>query len=111
MKPTSDTAELIRAALPLVESLYRKGSKYAKAGVILGGIVPDDALQGNLFDAHTKQQNRALMQALDNINFSMRDDMVKFVSSGLTRNWKMRQEMRSGRYTTRWDEVYELKPS
>jgi len=37
--------------------------------------------------------------------------MVKFVSSGLTRNWKMRQEMRSGRYTTRWDEVYELKLS
>jgi len=57
----------------------------------------------------TKQQNRALMQALDNINFSMRDDMVKFVSSGLTRNWKMRQEMRSGRYTTRWDELHELK--
>ena len=111
MKPTSDTAELIRVALLLVESLYRKGSKYAKAGVMLGGIVPDDALQGNLFDAQNKQQNRALMQALDNINFSMRDDMVKFVSSGLTRNWKMRQEMRSGRYTTRWDEVYQLKPS
>jgi len=111
MKPTSDTAELIRVALPLVESLYRKGAKYAKAGVMLGGIVPDDALQGDLFAAQTKQQNRALMQALDNINFSMRDDMVKFVSSGLTRNWKMRQEMRSGRYTTRWDEVYQLKPS
>jgi hypothetical protein len=24
----------------------------------------------------------------------------------LKRNWKMRQEMRSGRYTTRWDELF-----
>ena len=109
LKPTSDTAQLIKTALPLVESLYRKGAKYLKAGVILGGLVPDDALQGNLFATSSVHQNRALMQALDNINFSMRDDMVKFAASGLSRNWKMRQEMRSKRFTTRWDELYLIK--
>lgn len=109
LKPTSDTAQLIKAALPLVETIFIKGAKYLKAGVVLGGLVPDDALQGNLFaDAHP-HQNRALMHALDNINFSMRDDMVKFAASGLSRNWKMRQEMRSKRFTTRWDELYQLK--
>ena len=108
-KPTADTAVLIKAALPLVESLYRKGTKYVKAGVMLTGIVPDDSLQGDLFAGPARQENRALMQALDNINFGMRSDMVKFASSGLTRNWKMRQEMRSNRFTTRWDEVYEVK--
>jgi len=109
LKPTSDTAQLIKSALPLVETLFIKGAKYLKAGVVLGGLVPDDALQGNLFSAPTIHQNRALMQALDNINFSMRDDMVKFAASGLSRNWKMRQEMRSKRFTTRWDELYQLK--
>ena len=109
LKPTSDTAQLIKTALPLVESLYRKGAKYLKAGVVLGGLVPDDALQGNLFATSNVHQNRALMQALDNINFSMRDDMVKFAASGLSRNWKMRQEMRSKRFTTRWDELYFIK--
>jgi DNA polymerase V len=109
MRPSADTAELIRAALPLVESLYRKGTKYVKAGVMLTGIVPDDALQADLFSAPARYQNRALMQAIDNINFSMRDDMVKFVASGLTRNWKMRQEMRSKRFTTRWDEVFVVR--
>ncbi len=108
-RSTSDTGELIRIALPLVESLYRNGTKYVKAGVMLTGIVPDDALQGDLFSLAVKNQNRALMQAMDNINFSMRDDMVKFVSSGLTRNWKMRQEMRSKRFTTRWLEVYVVR--
>jgi DNA polymerase V len=62
-----------------------------------------------LFSNDEIYQNRALMQALDNINFSMRDDMVKFAASGLSRNWKMRQEMRSKRFTTRWDELYQLK--
>jgi len=109
LKPTSDTAQLIKAALPLVEMIFIKGAKYLKAGVVLGGLVPDDALQGNLFSAPTIHQNRALMQALDNINFSMRDDMVKFAATGLSRNWKMRQEMRSKRFTTRWDELYQLK--
>jgi DNA polymerase V len=109
LKPTADTSQLIKAALPLVETIFIKGAKYLKAGVVLGGLVPDDALQGNLFSAPTIHQNRALMQALDNINFSMRDDMVKFAASGLSRNWKMRQEMRSKRFTTRWDELYQLK--
>ena len=109
LKPTSDTAQLIKAALPLVETIFIKGAKYLKAGVVLGGLVPDDALQGNLFTDANIHHNRALMQALDNINFSMRDDMVKFAASGLSRNWKMRQEMRSKRFTTRWDEIYQLK--
>jgi DNA polymerase V len=49
------------------------------------------------------------MEAMDNINFSMRGDVVKYVASGLKRNWKMRQEMQSKRFTTRWDELYEVK--
>jgi DNA polymerase V len=49
------------------------------------------------------------MEAVDNINFSMRDDILKFAASGTTRNWKMRQEMRSPRYTTRWEELPLLK--
>lgn len=104
--PTADTGVLIRIALSLAESLFAKGTKYLKAGVVLGDILPDGSLQGDLFADAAPQQHRALMQALDNINFSMRDDMVKFAASGLSRNWKMRQEMRSKRFTTRWDELY-----
>jgi DNA polymerase V len=106
--PTADTSILIRIALSLAESLFVKGTRYLKAGVVLGDIVPDGSLQGDLFADAAPQQHRALMQALDNINFSMRDDMVKFAASGLSRNWKMRQEMRSKRFTTRWDELFSL---
>ena len=108
LQPTSHTNELIKNAVPLVEKLYTKGSKYLKAGVMLGGLVPDESIQGNIFKSETANHQRILMEAMDNINFSMRDDAVKYVASGLKRNWKMRQEMRSKRFTTRWEELYDV---
>ena len=105
---TSLTNELIAHAVPLVEQLYKKGSRYLKAGVMLSGIVPDSSVQYNLFEppAHKNLQN--LMYAIDNVNFSMRDDIIKFAASGTKKNWKMRQEYRSKRHTTRWEELFEV---
>ena len=108
-KASSASNELIGPAIKLVEQLYRKGLKYLKAGVILSSIVPDSAIQCNLFESDEPKNLRGLMNAVDNINFSMRDDVVKFATSGTKRNWKMRQEMRSPRYSTRWDEIKEVK--
>ena len=76
--------------------------------------MPETVIQGNLFVAvpassEKLAKGRALMEAIDNINFSMRGDILKFAASGTTRNWKMRQEMRSPRYTTRWEELPLLK--
>ena len=101
---TSVTHELIKPAVALADSLYEPGKTYKKAGVILGDIVPDDSIQGNLFDT-SSNNGRELMNMIDNINFSQRDDILKYASSGTTRNWKMRQELRSPRFTTRWDEL------
>ena len=106
---TSFTQELIKPALELTEQIYKKGRLYKKAGVMLSGLVPDESIQGNLFLSEAKNSSRKLMDMVDNVNFSMRDDVLKFASSGTTRDWKMRQELRSNRYTTRWDELMEVQ--
>jgi len=112
---TCVTSELIKPALKLAEQAYDRAvndykiNLFQKAGVMLSGIVPDNTLQGNLFVPASKNNGRMLMDMMDNINFSMRNDMLKFASSGTERNWKMRQEMRSPRYTSRWDELREVK--
>lgn len=106
---TSFTHELIKPAVALVDQLYKKGTLYKKAGVMLSGIVPDASIQGNLFVPETENCGRKLMDIIDNINFSQRDDILKFATSGTERNWKMRMEMRSPRYTTRWDELFRVK--
>ena len=107
--PTAATHELIKPALRLVDKIYQKGALYKKAGVILSGIVPADLIQGNLFTNLTKNNDIQLMAMLDNINFSMRNDLLKFAASGTDRNWKMRQELRSPRYTSRWNELREVR--
>jgi len=106
---TSITQELIKPAIALVDKLYRRGQEYKKAGVMLSGLVTDESIQGNMFLSETKNCERRLMDTIDNVNFSQRDDVLKFAASGTTRDWKMRQELRSPRYTTRWDELYEVK--
>lgn len=106
---TSLTHELIKPGIALVEQLFEKGKEYKKAGVMLSGLVPDDSVQGNLFVPPSQNQHRFLMHTIDNINFSMRDDTVKFGSSGMNKNWKMRQELRSDRYSTRWEDLLKVR--
>lgn len=112
---TCVTSELIKPALQLAEQSYYRAvnelkiNRFQKAGVMLSGIVPDSTLQGNLFEPAAKNNNRMLMDMMDNINFSMRNDILKFAATGTERNWKMRQELRSPRYTSRWDELREVQ--
>jgi DNA polymerase V len=105
---TSFTNELIKPAVELVDHLYEKGQLYKKAGVMLSGIVPDMSIQGNLFLSESKNCERKLMAMIDNVNFSQRDDILKFAASGTARNWKMQQNHCSDRYTTRWNELFEV---
>lgn len=105
---TCITNELIKPAVEIVDRLYERGRLYKKAGVMLSGLEPDKSVQGNLFLSPAKNSYRSLMNSVDNVNFAMRDDVIKFATSGTTRDWKMRQELRSPRYTSRWKELKEV---
>jgi len=103
------TNVLTAHVMPLVDALYHKGNKYIKAGIVLGNIVPSDMIQFSLFEPPENANAKKLMNVIDNINFSMCNDILKFASAGTKRDWKMRQEMRSKRFTTRWDELCEVR--
>ncbi len=103
--PSNLTPDIIKAVVALGKSLFEQGELYKKAGVILSDFVPDNALQTNLFVAPKDQNRKKLMNVIDNMNGAFRDDILKFATSGTQKNWKMRSERRSKRYTTRWDEL------
>jgi DNA polymerase V len=109
LQPTSCTNELIKPAVQMAAQLFQPGKKYKKAGVIFSGLVPDDSIQANMFADGRGNAGRFLMDMVDNINFSMRDDIVKFASSGTGKRWRMQQNFHSPRYTTRWDEIPQVK--
>ncbi len=108
---TALTNELTKAARQLVDSIYKSGQLYTKAGVTLSDIIPDTAIQGNLFNAPTtnKAAGNRLMQVMDNINFSMRKDMLKLASIGTTQHWSMKCKFQSPRFSTRWNELIKVQ--
>ncbi len=106
--PTAFTPALIGHALALLRGIFQQGYKYKKAGVLLTRIRPQERIQGDLFgefslDQYEKQAR--LMQAVDVINSVWGKDTLFFGAQGLTRSWQMRQERRSPRSTTRWNEL------
>jgi DNA polymerase V len=107
--PTSLTQVFLQYALPMIDKLYRPGSLYLKAGIILSDLSPENTVQHNLFMGTDTKNTKKLMEKMDNINFSMRNDVIKFASSGILRNWRMRQDFISSRYTSRWEELKEVK--
>ena len=105
-EPTDDTLTLTAAALAGLEVIYRSGYRYKKAGVMLTLLSDKQARQRSIFDhAAVTQRSTKLMTALDMINRDYGHGTVRSGASGFTQRWAMRNENRSPRYTTRWDEL------
>lgn len=103
--PTRDTRDIINAAVKALDKVWLDGHRYAKAGVMLNDFTPSGVSQLNLFD-DVKPQARSdeLMKALDGINHSGLGK-VWFAGQGIDPDWKMKREMLSPAYTTRWKEI------
>ena len=105
-EPTDDTLALTAAALAGLEVMYRPGYRYKKAGVMLTLLSDKQARQMSIFDdAAAVNRSTKLMRALDMINRDYGHGTVRSGVSGVAQRWAMRNENRSPRYTTRWDEL------
>lgn len=105
-EPTADSRILAASARAVAARHYRDGlAPLQKAGVILLDLVPAGEGQGSLFSSSHPRRSPELMQALDTLNRRFGRDTVRLASSGLQRDWQMRQDRRSPRYTTDWGEI------
>ncbi|OYY90240.1 MAG: hypothetical protein B7Y32_09230 [Methylophilales bacterium 16-45-7] len=104
--PTNDTMQLVNVALWILKRIYKPSFDYAKAGVMLGELVPAQGVQSDLFSmGQTSPKSANLMLAMDAINKKMGKESIKLASEGFTRPWKMKQENKSPAYTTNWEEL------
>lgn len=104
--PTSDTLEIVHYALEGLKSIFMPGYQYKKAGVIITEIVTSAQL--GLFDTVDREKREKLMQAIDNVNGEHRH-LVKLAVQGNGKDWKLKQEQLSKRYTTDINEVLTIK--
>lgn len=105
--PSNDSRRLSRLALQLLQSIWKDGYRYNKAGVMLADFYDQNAKQTSLFeDMSQKYPSKKLMAVVDQINESGLGK-VTLGSQGTqnTSTWAMKREHLSPAYTTRWSDL------
>lgn len=97
-------------AIKGLKSIFRKGYKYKKAGVIVGGLTSSNTIQLSFFN-NENPKYQSIAKAIDKSNKFIGRDIVKMGTQQLDRKWRMRQEHLSPNYTTRWNELMKVKAS
>lgn len=101
---TAATPEINRAVLKELSYLYRKGYGYKKAGVVLSGILPRQAVQLHLYDTRDREKQNRLMQVMDDINTDMGPGTLSMATVS-TEGIRMSRQHLSPQYTTKWDDI------
>ena len=107
--PACDTEKFIKAAIAGVEAMFRPGTPYAKAGIMLFDLTAKGCRQGSLLNLSSEADERkrtALMSTLDKINSQHGRHTLRYAAEGLGEQvWHMNQNHRSPRRTTEWKEL------
>ena len=107
--PVDDTLFLIEQGMKAVDKIYQQNILYKKAGVGLEKIVDNDSYQLGLFD-RPNNERKTLMNLMDQINNREGKFTLKSMACGVDNSlWKMKQDFKSPRYTTSWNDLYKLK--
>lgn len=103
--PSNDTQEIIHYALIGLKNIFMQGYQYKKAGVIITEITEDAQL--GLFDSVDREKHHKLMQIVDKIN-GEHGQRIKLAVQGNGREWMLKQEQLSGRYTTDINQIINI---
>ncbi len=109
-QPTDDSRQLIAAALKALEAIYKTGFEYQKSGIQLTGLQPQQVMQEDLFLRDDRLRSERLMNAVDGINQRYGQPMVALGAAGMAHRenfWQVRNDNRSPRYTTHWNDLVE----
>lgn len=104
---TNSTPHLVKFALEGLKNIFAPGFKYKKAGVIITEIT--DKIQKNLYTDFNHKRIARLMNVIDRYNEGfVREEIKLAVQGNGGRNWKLRQEKLSPRYTTNIKDVIRI---
>jgi DNA polymerase V len=107
--PTNNTFMLTQEARKALQRIYKPGYRYKKVGVNVTGLIPQEYVQGNLFE-NPKLHDKRLMNVIDRLNHKFGKATVGSALVGnRVEEWELVKKDRSKRYTTQWMELLELK--
>lgn len=106
--PTNSTLTINAIALKMLEELYEPNSIYKKAGVIVTQIIKSNDIQLNFFE-NENPKHLHLMKAIDSCNTKWGSRKIHFGTQDLKKTWKMKQNHLSNQYTTKIEDILEVK--
>lgn len=107
---TNSTLTISTIAVAMLKELHKgnEGIKFKKAGVIVTELIDEDKKQLQLFEEENPK-HLAIMKAMDHLNAKIGDRKVKLGTQNLNQTWNMNQNHLSPRFTTRYNEILEIK--
>lgn len=112
VNPTSDSRIITAVAKRCLARLFRPGIHYKKSGVMLLDLIPANFTQQDIFNPLSDRESEhsaQLMRVFDRINTRFGSQTMYLAAVGHDHSWKMRSQMRSPAYTTRWSELPQVK--
>ena len=106
--PTNSNMEVVSFANNALDKLFEQGVVYRRGGVIIMDFAPEDEQQLTLFE-NSNPRHKALMSAVDKLNQVYGQQKVRLAIQDQKRVWKMKQGKLSPRYTTKIDEILQIK--
>ena len=108
--PSDYTPDLIKHSIKILQTIFKEGYSYKKAGIIFSELSSSTERQISLFESVDQtNKNKNLMNIMDNLNQKFGNDTIKIASQGTNNSWQMKRELMSPRYTTIWDEIPKIK--
>jgi len=108
--PSAYTPQLVGIAKRLLSKIYKDGYRYKSCGVMLTNFSDEKLVQQDLFaPVYSDSPKQRLMKVMDGYNRSANSGQLFFAAEGAGKPWFMKQSHRSKRFTTRWDELLEIK--
>ena len=77
--------------MSILDSIFKSGHRYQKAGVMLTGLTNAD-VKGNLFSSEKDEKINKLMRSMDNTNYRYGRSTLSLASAGIRKKWNMRRE-------------------
>lgn len=103
--PSSDTRDLVAAALAGLDRIYRPGFRYLKAGVVLMDLVAPGLAQTDLFAPAPRAGSDRLMAMMDRVNSEFGRGTLRPGRVPITPAWGMKRELKSPGYTSSWSDL------
>ena len=110
-EPTDATNVMTKAIHEQIASLFVKGAKYRKSGIVFFGLEKAGAgYQADLFAPAVKHEKSKLYQTIDALNAKLGKGKVFSAAEGVgTPAWRMKRSKLSKRATTNWDELLTVR--